>query len=578
MIKADAAQDAAIKHREGPALTLAGPGSGKTFVITRRLEYLINHCHIEPSSILTITYTKAAAGEMKKRAEILLGSCAGAMTIGTFHSVFYSVLRHRFPVNSPRVLKAREKFMILADIARELHIDTRDMHDTADELQTLISRSKNGLDIQGGFGEELDEKIVSLYSKRLKELCLIDFDDMILKCRSLFEKDPGCLESWQRKYRYIQIDEMQDINRIQYDTVRALAGDSANIFGVGDDDQAIYGFRGAEPGMLQHFLDDYPEAALYELAVNYRCSAPISEAADRVIAKNKDRLVKHHTAFNRTGEEVDIRSFKGRTEEISEVIRSVKTESAGSCAILVRTNELASFFAGELERAGIPVHYRGKRKSRYASETAKDVTAYLRLASGDYGRSELLRVMNRPMRFISREAFSEEGAVVEDAVSFCRGAGEAYNNAVRFAEDVRMMGRMKPKAALRYLMKVTGYESFLKEEGRDKTELKELYDISSGYMSIRQWLDAIDEEMEASEVSGPSPHDDKDGVSVLTLHASKGLEFHEVFILDVNEDGIPSHRASLPEELEEERRLFYVGMTRAAAKLHLFGMDLGDEV
>ena len=234
MIKADAAQDAAIKHRDGPALTLAGPGSGKTFVITRRLEYLINHCHIEPSSILTITYTKAAAGEMKKRAEILLGSCAGAMTIGTFHSVFYSVLRHRFPVNSPRVLKAREKFMILADIARELHIDTRDMHDTADELQTLISRSKNGLDIQGGFGEELDEKIVSLYSKRLKELCLIDFDDMILKCRSLFEKDPGCLESWQRKYRYIQIDEMQDINRIQYDTVRALAGDSANIFGVGD--------------------------------------------------------------------------------------------------------------------------------------------------------------------------------------------------------------------------------------------------------------------------------------------------------------------------------------------------------
>ena len=567
------AQNAAISHDTGPALVLAGPGSGKTYTIVKRLENLIPNCDIEPSSILTLTYTNQAAREMKSRALSMIGGRARGTTFGTFHSVFYSILKSSFSLNSSNILKPSDKYMILSDIARGLRIDSQDMRSLADELSAIISRNKNGMDMKSGFTDEENEKICSLYKERLRELRLIDFDDMIIKCRALFEKDEGMLKRWRERYRYIQIDEFQDINESQYDVVRQLAGADCNIFAVGDDDQSIYGFRGASPGIMQKFLKDYPKARVYSLEVNYRCSAPIAYASDRLIAENKNRIEKHHVSFNQTGDEPDVRCFKDRTKEIEAICEKIDKAHIEDYAVLLRTNELRDYFAEELERREISVKSLGKRKSIYDSDMAKDLISYLRLASGAFHREDLLRVLNKPMRYLSREAFASENAKPEDAMAYYKGAFRLYDEACRFAEDIRMMGKMKPKAAVRYLMNVVGYEKFLKGEGRSTDELYMLYDKAGHYSSIGQWLKEIENETASAGNGASAENENKSGITVMTLHASKGLEFREVFICDVNEGIIPYHKAKLTEDIEEERRLLYVGMTRAIRKLHLFYIE-----
>ncbi len=566
-------QTAAIKHGEGPALVVAGPGSGKTYVITKRLEYLINTCHIDPSNILTITFTNAAAKEMRSRAYSLIGGGVAGVTVGTFHSVFYSILKEAFSLNASNILRPQDKYILLCDIARKLDIVEADMATVCDGISALISRKKNGLESPGIFGSDIDEKILSLYSGKLKELRLIDFDDMIIKCRNLLEKDPVWLDKIRNRFLYIMVDEYQDTNPVQYEALKLIAGNKANILTVGDDDQSIYGFRGAGFAVLKRFIDDYPQAEVYELCVNYRCRAAIADAADKVIELNSGRIEKHHTSFDQTGDEVDIRKFKDRTEEVKAIKAELDSLHPDDSCLLVRTNELAAYFADELDRSGVPVRLRGRRKCLYDTDIGKDVIAYLRLASGIYEREDLLRVMNKPMRFLSREALGSENAGIQDVIDYYKGTGNAYGKAVCLAEDIQQMGHMSPRAAIRYLMKVVGYEKYIKNEGRDTEKLYALYQRSADYSSIRQWLCSIEEEKACKDQKAEICAGDRSALNVMTIHASKGLEFAEVFIADVNDGIIPYHKAASPEGIEEERRLLYVGMTRAVKKLHLFFIE-----
>ena len=258
--------------------------------------------------------------------------------------------------------------MILTDIAVKTGIDSQDMKTLADDMSAMISRRKNGLETLSCFNDDVNDRVFMLYNERLRELRLLDFDDMIIKCRALFLRDEAVLNRWRDRYRYIQIDEFQDINDSQYDVVKLLAGEAGNILAVGDDDQSIYGFRGASPGIMQRFIEDYPLLSRYELNVNYRCSKAIAEAADRVIEKNTVRIEKHHESFVQTGEEVDIRGFRDRSMETDAIAEMIDKSCPEDYAVLVRTNDLRELFEEGLITRGIPIRNFGSGKSIYASE------------------------------------------------------------------------------------------------------------------------------------------------------------------------------------------------------------------
>ena len=586
MNEMNVAQCAASRHRDGPALVLAGPGSGKTYTLVKRLEFLISECNTDPSSILTLTFTNQAANEMKSRAMSLMGQEALTITFGTFHSVFYYILKNSFSINSSNILKAKDRYMILSDIARRLNISTQDMRGLAEDMASMISRKKNGADtaISGSaydpgdhkpdpscIGQrELDLKIYELYEKSLRELGLIDFDDMIIKCRSLFQKDEMVLRRWQERYRYIQIDEFQDINRAQYDVIRLLAGEDCNIFAVGDDDQSIYGFRGAGYGIMQDFLEDHPDAVRYELDINYRCPAPIADAADIVISQNKDRIKKDHSSFVMTGALPDIRSFCNRREEIQAIKESILTGGVSpcDCVVLVRSRLLADLYCEELQKAGIPTQSYGRSRSVYDTETSKDVMAYMRLAAGNCSREDILRIMNKPMRYLSREAFPDERSGLDCALKYYKGNAERIKRGEELIGDIERMGRLKPQSAVRYLMKVAGYERYALSEGRDKSELEKIMAEASKYSSVREWVQSTSVRSEEDR----KEEDAGEKLKVMTLHAPKGLEFKEVFLADINADIMPGRSTRPINEVEEERRLLYVGMTRAISRLHIFSI------
>ena len=574
MREPNAAQGAAIRHGDGPALVIAGPGSGKTYTIIRRILHLILELGIDPHHILTLTFTKAAAKEMKERAGSMLGADAAYLTFGTFHSVFLSILKHTYGLTAENIIKATDRYTMLRDLIGKAGIETTDICGAVDELASLISSIKTGtfsLEPQKEYGLFPADELTVIYDRYcecMRRARLLDYDDMTIRCRDLFLKEPSRLALWSDRYRYIQIDEFQDIDPIQYETVRMLAGEDRNIYAVGDDDQSIYGFRGADPHMMRLFTEDFESACIYRLEMNYRCAGPIVEAASDLISKNRDRIEKRQTAFVLPGDAVDIRSFDGRESETKAILAALSESGTEDAAVLVRTNELADLFGRMLSERGAGVEMKGRRKDIYDTETGKDIRAYLRLASDRYDRADILRVMNRPERHIGREAYGSEGSTLKDALRYYERIPEAGKKAEELLQDVNRMGRMKPAAAIRYLRRVVGYDGYLAERGIPLKDIETITELASGYGSIYEWIRAIDERGDRCTAA------DRDtkgsSIKVMTLHACKGLEFDEVFIVDVNKGIVPYHRATEPSDIEEERRLLYVGMTRAKRKLHLF--------
>lgn len=570
MKEPDAAQRAAMRHGGGPALVIAGPGSGKTFVMTRRIAYLTDDLQIEPSNILTLTFTNAAAKEIRSRACSFIGTRASRMTIGTFHSVSFSILKQTYGLTQANILKPSEKYIILRDLIIGSRTDVADMPEAVDELSARINGVPYGNSL---IGEELGEMLCLRYRERLKERRLLDFNDMLGKCHALLTGDTGRLAFWRERYRYIQVDEFQDTDSLQYELVKLLAGDDENIYAVGDDDQSIYGFRGGSFGVMKRFMDEHTDEttgrklSIYELGKNYRCCSPIVSAAVKVISENEDRIAKHQEAFDLTGPDVDIRGFGSRIEEAGEVMRLTAATYTEDIAILVRTNELAKYYDRRLSAGGIRTSLNGISKSLYRTECGEDVMSYMRLASDRYTRSDILRCMNKPFRGIGREAFADKEASLDDAAHFYKDIPEVEDAVRQFIEDINRMKLMKPENAMRYLMKVVGYEDYLTKQGVYLNDLYELYMRSGSYSSIYEWI-------KASDMPDNEPADQNcTGIRILTLHACKGLEFREVFILDVNEGIIPYHRAGKSSEIEEERRLLYVGMTRAERILHIFYLN-----
>lgn len=575
---------------EGPCEVIAGPGSGKTSVIVKRLEYLISVYHIDPSSILTITFTKAAAFEMRLRAGKLLGDTAGAVNIGTFHSIFLKILRHTYNFSKDNIITYSIQNELIKEILESEKIELSDLSRAVYGILNEISRIKCALTepsegFQSAFlSDEQFEALYCRYKKRMTEMRLIDFDDIMLLTRKLFLERPVVLSKWQEKFKYIMTDEFQDVDRVQYEILKILAGEDSNIFAVGDDDQSIYGFRGADPGIMMHFIEDYPDARIIYLTDNFRSSPEIVDAAGRVISGNKSRLQKKIISMSDTTGFMEIREFKDRDEEM-EAFREEIGKISGNydnAALLLRTNDLVSYYTERVSALNIPYRCREKIKNIYDHFIARDILDYLSLSKGNDLRSTLYRVMNHPYRGISRNAVSGERFDPEEMMGFHSSDLRTRANIKRLMYDLNVIAKMKPYAAVHYIFKAMGYERYLKDlsvsKKLDLSELlrtaDEIRSRAKGFRSYEAWKSRIDDYtreiaiLNSRETGEKNP--DKQGISIMTLHGSKGLEFEEVFLFDVNDKIIPYHRAVLPSEIEEERRLLYVGMTRAKKKLHIW--------
>lgn len=583
-------QQQAMEHKDGPMLVLAGPGSGKTEVIIRRTRKLIQDYQVAPSSILVVTFTKAAAGQMRERFLHLCEVEKSQVTFGTFHGIFYGILRQAYGITSANIASEEIKYQILRQILQNSSMQVEDENDLLESLAREISTVKNGrIPLSHYYSascpDEEFRKIYETYEKRLHGKRLLDFDDLLVYCYQLFQKHPDILQAWQKKFRYILIDEFQDVNQLQYDIVRLLALPENNLFLVGDDDQSIYRFRGARPEIMLQIPKDFPQLQQVILKQNYRCTGEIVEKSQNVIRWNDARYEKQLFTENDKGKLIEIRTFENESEETTWLLKQIQKDLAEGCphkeiAILFRTNHNCRMTVERLMEYNIPFTMRDVLPNLYEHWLAKNMVAYMHLAMGGRERKDFLAIMNRPNRYLSREAFYEKEVPFEILYQFYEGKEWMCDRIEKFEHDLKMMKNMAPFAAINYIRYGIGYDEFLKEYAQyRKIKVEELYDLlreiqesAKGYKTFQEWFDSMDVYKEKLKEQSEKVRQ-QEGIVVSTLHSAKGLEFERVYILDVNEGCMPYQKAILDSEIEEERRMFYVGMTRAKKELHLYAVE-----
>lgn len=583
-------QLAAINFHEGPALVLAGPGSGKTAVVTMRVRTLIEQYHVNPSNILVITFTRAAANEMKERFSKIMNKGGIPVSFGTFHGVYFTILKHAYHYKAENIITEEEQINILKRIVSKINLEYENEKDFIGGILSEISRVKGDLiDLDHYFSvncaQDAFRKIYEAYDKALKSYRKIDFDDMILYCYELFREREDILYAWQNKYRYILIDEFQDINRVQYDVIKMLAAPQDNLFIVGDDDQSIYGFRGARPEIMLNFPKDFPDVKVLQLNVNYRCQENIVRDAVNVINHNEKRYKKDINAFRKSDEPVHIAEYPDVAEEAQAVIKMIrdyqeKEKTAyGEMAILTRTNEGGRYIIEKLMEHNIPFRAKDMIPSLYSHWIAKNIFAYINLALGNRDRNLFMQIMNKPKRYISRDALASPVIDFDEIrAEYINSRSWMLERIDQLESDLHVLSNLNPFGAINYIRRGIGYDEYLNEYAREMEispddlfdVLNELQEASREFDTYSQWFKHIEqyEEMLKSK-SRRIRESDEDAVNIVTMHSAKGLEYEAVFILDTNESIIPYKKAVLNNEIEEERRMFYVAMTRAKQHLHI---------
>lgn len=583
------AQKAAANHFKGPCLVLAGPGSGKTLTIAKRIEYLIKVYKVRPEEILVITFTRYAAGEMKKRFCRIMGSESFPVNFGTFHSVFYWILKWAYGLTNTSLLSDGEKCAILRQIMgeqKDASIEEQEEEYLRGLAEEIGNVKNNREDIESyrslHYEKELFKKVYLAYEEKKKRLKKIDFEDMLVMCCRLFEERKDILRKWQQKFRYILIDEFQDINQAQYDVIRMLAADSGNLFAVGDDDQSIYGFRGAKPGIMMAFKKDYPKAKQLLLDVNYRSDGHIVDGALKVISNNKERYEKKIQSFRDREKRIEVCGRKDSMEESLYILKRIeeflqKGEAMEEIAVLFRTAADAQVLSEVLSQHGIPFFMRDRLRNIYEHFTAQDIISYFRLSQGVGERRDFLRIVNRPNRYIGRDSMSEGIVSYESLRNFYCDKRWMLDCIDQLQSDVEMISGKSPYAAIQYIRKSIGYDDFLREYAKyqriDHQKIQETLDqiqeSSKAYATMEEWLSHVEDygNMLLKRQEIQKKRQEEKGIALHTIHGAKGLEFNTVFIIGANEGTLPYRKAKLAGELEEERRLFYVAMTRAKEQL-----------
>ena len=549
------AQLEAIRHFNGPCITLAGPGSGKTTVLTYRILNLIEKCGVAPEHILVITFTRAAATEMKERFLKLSDNRYSGVCFQTFHSFFFMILRKAYGYRADNIITQQEQTRFFKNILNEYELEITDTMELIRHAMAWISnvkRSGKSPDTQpvaaaGICPQEILCEIYHKYQQYLTAKRLIDFEDMTVYCYDLFSQRKDILWQWQEQYQYILVDEFQDIDAQQFQTLQLLADRYRNLFIVGDDDQSIYGFRGACPDYMQEFKKIYPEAV--QIVVKEFES---TEKQNQFLA---EQILKH--------------SKQGKFSDI---------------AVLVRTNTGAQDFLQTFLQYKIPFTIKEHFLNPFEHWIAQDILAYIHLAMGSRERKYFFRIINRPVRYLSREAFADTVVDFERAKAFYAEKSALKDRVEQLEDDILILSKFSPFAAVNYIRKAIGYEDYIRqyadEKKQDKASLYEILDeISQSTKTCRtfpewfEYIKAYTEQLQNKKpdnAGGDRGRNSMDSVTVSTMHASKGLEYKKVFLVGLNEGNVPYHKAVLEKELEEERRMFYVAMTRAKEELHLY--------
>lgn len=592
-MKLNRGQDEAIKHGNGPCMVLAPPGSGKTLIVTERTRYLIEESGVRPDQILVITFTRYAAREMKERFERLTSGKNYPVTFGTFHSIFYGILKCAYGIGANNLMSEKESSVLLQEVLDQTDIEStpevEDEEELVRELLREVGMVKNGLCHLKDFHSKYltqDEfaEVFRSYEHQKKELKKFDFDDMLVQCYALFRKKPEILQGWQKRFKYILIDEFQDINRVQYEVIRMLAAPRYNLFVVGDDDQSIYGFRGAKPELMLYMKQEFPSLRTISLAVNYRSTEFITGAAARVILHNDTRFYKRVQSFRGRGQNVHVQEVLDEQEEAQYVTEEIQKKldqgiKPGEIAVLFRAAVQARMISEILSEHRIPFEMRDYVTNFYRHFIVKDMMAYLQLAAGKRDRSLFLTICNRPLRYLARNSMENRQVNFEDLRKFYCDKDWMLDIIDQFDVDVRMMKNMAPYAAIQYIRKKIGYDDFLKEYAeKHQISWKKLMDVmaeleerSKNFKSYDEWeihIAKYTQELEEQQAKARKIKGERENkVQLMTIHSAKGLEFEDVFVIHANEGEIPHQKAEKKDEIEEERRLFYVALTRAKNNL-----------
>jgi DNA helicase-2/ATP-dependent DNA helicase PcrA len=597
-------QRAAVEAGEGPLLIFAGAGSGKTRVLTHRIAYLLNERGIPPEQILAVTFTNKAAGELKARLEALAGEQARRLTVGTFHAICARFLRrdiHHLGWDHQFVIYDEDDQLALVKQALK-RLDLDEKHFSPRAILSGISNAKNHMQAPlvtasraDSYFQEVVHRVYRVYEELLQENHALDFDDLLLFPMRLFTEHPAVLRRYQERYRYILVDEFQDTNAPQYRLVQLLAQLHGNVMVVGDDDQSIYRFRGAEVGNILRFETDFPGARVLKLEQNYRSTGNIVAAAQAVVQRNATRAPKELWTDLGPGEPVQLVEVYNEQEEGQFVAREVRRLQArgiatpGECAVLYRTNAQSRAVEEAFLQAGMRYKLIGGTKF-YDRKEVRDVLAYIRLAANPADGLALQRIINVPPRGLGPRTLAELNreatvrrsplrSVLEHSEELTalgtrtlKVAGEVHRLLLEVNEAAE---RLTVPELITWLVERTGYDDYVRDGTPEAEErwknVMELHTVARdfGQLAPRAGLEMFLEQV-ALVSSSDERGDENDAVTLITLHAAKGLEFPVVFMVGM-EEGLFPHSRTLdrPDELEEERRLCYVGMTRAMRRLYL---------
>lgn len=581
----------AVDHLDGPCMVLAGPGSGKTRVITYRIANMVVNKNIKPTSILAISFTKASSIEMKNRALSLSNDFRmNKVTYGTFHSVFFRILRYFENYNIESILDEKTKRIGLKNILKGLNIENADDDETIGQVINEISYVKNELMDKRDFKSEVltnDEfiKVYNFYEEYKQQMNKIDFDDMLIKTYELLKNNKAALDRVRSVYRYILVDEFQDINKVQFEALKLIANPSNNIFVVGDEDQSIYGFRGSRPDFLLEFEEYFSNTKKVLLDINYRSKGEIIDIANRLIEKNTNRYEKVIKCGQGNGAKVNYISPEDSEEEAVYIAKDIKNKiqedytEYTDFAVIYRTNIQSRALVDVFMDMRIPFVVKDSIVTIYDHWAAQDILAYLRIGVNPNSNKDWIRIINKPFRYISKDNLNlikDEPDFINSLINKCDLHPKQVKTINDLDIDISYVKGLNPKNAISYIRTTLDYDRYILDycaNRKIKTNglieiLNELESSATNFKTIQEYLDHI--ERVKSEIVDNKNNKETDGVIFTTMHSAKGLEFKNVYIIGANEGTIPHEKSyeiddeeKKNDQIEEERRLMYVAITRA---------------